>query len=99
MFHVKQAAFYCVKYVTKSAFLKPKFSKLYTKSVGVAFFPAKDKLGIWAIYNRKTGEWHWPVPDEPLLECSTAHLHGENTQILLFDLQNPPPPIDEGIGY
>lgn len=57
IFDSKKAAWYCVKYVTKSAFLKPKFSKLYTKSVGVAFFPAGDKKGIWAVFNQITGEW------------------------------------------
>lgn len=91
IYSAKNAAFYVVKYITKSARLKPRFSKLYTKSARVAFFPKTDTSGIWAIYNTRSGEWFWPLPDEPLLEFNIAQRHEVSTQICLFPGDLPPP--------
>lgn len=83
-FCAQKAAYYVVKYVSKSSGHVPKGSRTWSKSNRIAIFPKRVKSGEYVIYDRRTGDWlgcHDPLP---LLEASYTQLHVPLHQFALF---------------
>lgn len=87
----RNASHYVVKYVQKSANIKAKYMKLYTKSAGIVFFPKKAKSGMYLIHNTHNNTWLFPVPEIPLLEMDNAQRHDVVQPFSIWEYTLPPP--------
>lgn len=87
---VRKAGYYVVKYVTKEVQSKSRTGKIYTKSVGITFFPRRKNYETYCCYDSKREKWFGLYPIFSLLVHHSNSLHSITTQYDLFQFPNPP---------
>ena len=86
----KNAAFYVVKYVTKSASCSHAGFRIWTKSSKVALFKKLLHSGVFIAYNRLTKQWYGCHSSEPLLVLYNSQRHNKIVEISLWTGLDPP---------